>query len=88
MREQHKVLALADELEWFFLAALKGVTPSNVKPLYGQKSRPPKTPISKGLNEGYPHADIAHFYIARECGNDWVKHLVDNLNPDYLANPP
>lgn len=80
-----KTTALADEIGWFFEAALKGkihLAEDNPAPFcIGSQ----KTPISCGLSEGYTHHDIAYFYIARELGNDWREKIIENLNDAFLS---
>ena len=83
MTEIFKTTALADELEWFFVAALKGKIHgySNETQLCPVGSQ--ATPISFGLSEGYSAQDIAHFYLTRDLGADWQEKLVDNLSEDF-----
>ena len=85
MAEIHKLVALADDLEWFFLAALKGKTPSEHTREPYDSIGSQRTPISFGLSEGYPCTDIAHFYISRQLGNNWVEEIIKNLNPKSMG---
>lgn len=83
MSQIFKTTALSDELERFFVAALKGkiheyCNESQLCPVGSQK-----TPISFGLSEGYSPQDIVHFYLTRELGVDWQRRLVDNLSEDF-----
>jgi hypothetical protein len=79
-----KTTALADEVEWFFEAALKGEIRTNEDGPAPFCIGSQKTPISFGLSEGYTQQDVTFFYIARELGNDWREKILENLNDDFL----
>jgi hypothetical protein len=76
-------MALSDELEWFFVAALKGKMHEYAKEEQFSPTGSQETPISSGLSEGFSPQDIAHFYLTREIGPDWQERLVDNLSEDF-----
>ena len=83
MSQIFKTTALGDELEWFFLAALKGKMHAFAKEEQFSPTGSQKTPISSGLSEGFSPQDIAHFYLTREIGADWQERMVDNLCEDF-----
>lgn len=84
MKKLHKLTALSDELSWFFKDAFSGKMQKSE--LSGAKTfGSQQNPVSMGLSDGYSAQDIAHFYIARELGSDWVEKILEHLDDEFLC---
>ena len=84
MSQIFKTTALSDEMEWFFVAALKGKMHASSKEEQLCPVGSQQTPISFGLSEGYLPQDIANFYITRELGENWQEVMLSKLEKGFL----
>jgi len=84
MNQLHRLAALSDEFIWFFKGALLGkIHESELSDAQAFGSQ--QNPVSRGLTDGYSAQDIAHFYIVRELGGDWIEQILDNLYEEFLG---
>jgi hypothetical protein len=83
MGKLHKLTALSDELNRFFVATLTGKVHAASGRGQLEAFGSQQTPVSFGLSEGYSPQDIAHFYVARELGNRWIANILDNLDKPF-----